>query len=347
MLKIAYSTLTIILILIISLLSGEITLRIYHFFTPLFIFYDDSYNRFRGKPFAYDWDFKLNSKGFKDIEFSPPKDDVYRIIGIGDSFTFGVVPYKNNFMTLIESQFQQESLSVEVLNMGIPSTGPKEYLSLLIREGLGLHPDMVLLSFFIGNDFTDSIRQTQKREWYSYSYVVSFFNYISTIRPKYEGQIIHEREIYCDECPTLNQVTYLKMEQARSSIYLTDNTDFIPMLDKAADFLNQIQNICRKKGIKLIVVIIPDEVQINKSLQMEIRNKLMVQEKTWNITLPNERLTVKLKDMGIDYLDLFPYFVKEAKTQQLYRLRDTHWNIAGNQLAAKIIQNHIRHYVKQ
>ena len=67
--------------LIVSLLATELALRIYNHFYPLYIFYDDSYNRFRGKPFAQNWDFKLNSQGFNDFEFTEKKASVYRIFG--------------------------------------------------------------------------------------------------------------------------------------------------------------------------------------------------------------------------------------------------------------------------
>jgi hypothetical protein len=69
------------------------------------IFYDNSYNRFRGKPFVDDYDFRLNSKGFKDVERKKEKaPNVYRILGLGDSFAFGVVPHQFNFLTLLEKQ---------------------------------------------------------------------------------------------------------------------------------------------------------------------------------------------------------------------------------------------------
>ena len=128
--------LEIVAVSIVSFFASEIALRIYNRFNPSFVFYSTSYNRFRGKPFADDWNFKLNSLGFRDKEFSVKKEDVYRILGIGDSFSFGVVPYENNYLTLIESQLQKEHPKLEVFNMGIPSIGPKEYLSLLVAEGL-------------------------------------------------------------------------------------------------------------------------------------------------------------------------------------------------------------------
>ena len=58
-----------ILGVMIAFLLGEIFLRIYQQVNPTFLFPDRSYNRFRGKPYADDYDFKLNSKGFKDLEF--------------------------------------------------------------------------------------------------------------------------------------------------------------------------------------------------------------------------------------------------------------------------------------
>ncbi len=165
---------------------GEVALRIYDHYNPLFIFYSKSYDRFRGKPYADDWNFKLNSLGFKDEEFSEKKEKVYNILGIGDSFSFGVVPYQYNYLTLIESQLNQQNANFEVLNMGIPSIGPKEYLSLLVQEGLIFQPDMVLLSFFTGNDFD----QSDKRKLYEYSYIASLLHYVVNIQPKYEGRII-------------------------------------------------------------------------------------------------------------------------------------------------------------
>ena len=58
---------------VITFLVAELTLRLYNRISPSFVFYSTSYNRFRGKPFAPDYDFHLNSKGFKDVEFNTQK----------------------------------------------------------------------------------------------------------------------------------------------------------------------------------------------------------------------------------------------------------------------------------
>jgi hypothetical protein len=334
------------LIILISFFMGEITLRIYHYINPIFIFYSDSYNRYRGKPYADDYHFKLNSLGFKDKEFTEKIDNVYRIIGIGDSFTFGIVPYNYNYLTLLESQLLQEGPNIEILNMGIPGAGPKDYLSLFVREGLNLKPDMLLLSFFIGNDFTDSLKR--ERGWYNYSYVTSLFYYLITIKSKYEGIIVHGKGDYYDDRPTFNEEAYLKIEGDRSFIYLEGNDYFVKLLNLTLYYLSLINDICKKHNIEFVVVLIPDELQINNALQKEVIDIYYpkLNKMKWNIILPNQMLGAGLDKLGIKYIDLYASFSGRSG-ERLYRLRDTHWNIAGNQLAANILKERLVTYLRE
>ena len=327
-----------IAIISISFVLGELALRTYQYFNPTFIFYDNSYNRFRGKPFSDDWNFKLNSKGFKDKEFTKKNPDIYRIIGIGDSFAFGVVPYQYNYLTVLESKLQEEAIEAEVLNLGIPGIGPKDYLALFVQEGLALNPDMLLLSFFIGNDFSE----IQNRKLISYSHVVSLLSYITTLQATYKGQIIHGQGDYCDNCSNFDDETFLKIEKDRSFIFLKGNQRFHSLSQKAVYYLIQISAICKKKGIDLVIALIPDELQVNPQLQKEVREKFYpdMEKARWNIIQPNNVLIAELTKQKIDHIDLYKYFT-EKPTEQLYRPRDTHWNIAGNHRAANIIHNYL------
>jgi hypothetical protein len=333
-----------IVIIIITFLLGEVSLRIYQYFNPIFIFYSNSYNRYRGKPYAADWDFKLNSRGFKDKEFLEKKEDTYRIIGIGDSFTFGVVPYKYNYLTLLGKQLLSKLNNVEILNMGIPSIGPKEYLSLFIQEGLDLKPDMVLLTFYIGNDFTDCL---ERKKAYEYSYVASLIKYLVTLESKFEGIDVNPSGDYPDNRPTMNHKTYLEISKERSFIYLPGNKTFLKALNNAVYYLSLINDICKKKGIDFVVVIAPDEFQVNQALQQDVIKSFYLNhpKPNWDITQPNKMLIDRLDKLRIPYIDLFPDFQKKS-AERLYRPRDTHWNIAGNQLAANIIDEHIMSAIK-
>ena len=129
---------------------AEVSLRIYAYFSPSILFYNESWNqRFRGRPFGGVGNFKLNSLGFKDKEFTPKPPNGYRIVALGDSFAFGVVPYEHNYLTVTEELLRKHHPQVDLLNMGILGTAPIDYWQLLRDEGLSFNPDLVLVSFFI------------------------------------------------------------------------------------------------------------------------------------------------------------------------------------------------------
>ena len=138
----------------------ELSLRAFNHFRPSWVFYSDSYDRFRGQAGAPFYDRQLNSKGFNDVEHTLVKgaDVDSRILAIGDSFVFGVVPYRANFLTRLEDELRG-TIRAEVVKMGIAAADPQDYLSLLVKEGLAFRPNLVVVAFFIGNDFESPARK--------------------------------------------------------------------------------------------------------------------------------------------------------------------------------------------
>jgi hypothetical protein len=337
--RVARPVLRLLLVIAISFVTAEVALRIYNHFDPLPIFYDYSYNRFRGKPFAQTPGFRLNSKGFKDVEYQKEKKDrTFRILGIGDSFTYGVVPYENNYLTLVEEKLKQQGASVELINMGIPSIGPREYLSLFVNEGVELKPDLVVVSFFMGNDFTDDFET--KRKPYTYSYVASLIYYLYSAHTKYEG-LSRYTLVYHDDQPTFTDEAYLSLEKGRSQIFLKQNQVFGAELDDATSYLIKMKSICDTQNISLVILLIPDELQVSRALQTRVLQGLALNPEAVDFSLPNRTLIERLKQNGIDSIDLLEEFQSAAEQKNLYRPNDSHWNIEGNKLASEILVKHL------
>ncbi|MDJ1177472.1 SGNH/GDSL hydrolase family protein [Roseofilum sp. BLCC_M91] len=324
------------IITVISFIFTEIGFRVYNSINSSFIFYDKSYGRFRGKPFSKHYDFTLNSQGYKDLEFETKKAaGIYRIIGIGDSFAFGVVPYEENYYTLVEEQLQAHHQSVELYNFGIPNLNPKDYLALLVNEGLNYNPDMIILSFFLGNDFLDSQDRNLSQPLYTYSYVASFVKFLWDLQKSYEGQFeLPENMVYEDDMKVFTDENYLKMEMRRSKIFMKNNPGFGQTFDYAMQFIDRINEIAKRENIEFLVVIIPDEVQVNMELQNQVVAGLDMQPEEFDFALPNRLMAEKLSSLNINYLDLLEPFQTTSQTTRLYRPNDSHWNIAGNRLAA-------------
>ena len=331
-----------LIITTITLILSEITFRIYHKINPTFLFADRSYNRWRGKPHSQDFDFTLNSKGFKDVEFTTEKPTgVYRIIGIGDSFSFGIVPYPYNYLTLLEEKLNQNNKQIELINMGIPGMGPKDYLSLLVNEGLEVQPDMVLLSFYIGNDFMDNQFKAKERQW-DKSYVISFVRSLIKIQTQYEGLVFNPSNslTYIDNAPTHNDEFYLNDTKNKSNMFVKNPADdiFEGYVKDAVNDLIKIKEICDYRNIKLVVVIIPDEVQVNQNLQSKIVKMFDSDDPDkLDFRLPNRMLQEIFQENNIEYIDLMDEFIAPSRQTRLYKPNDTHWNIAGNQLAAEVL----------
>ena len=321
-----------------GLLEGAI--RALHLVRPLSFLHSTSYNRFRAKPHAPDWDFKLNSGGFKDLEFGPKQPGTFRIVALGDSFAFGVVPYDANYLTLLEEGLRQDAGDVEVLNMGIPSIGPVAYLDLLNDEALALDPDMVLLSFFVGNDFYETRR---RRKYYTYSAVLMSVRYVYFRLTRYEGRIPSGAGEYCDDCPTFTEEAYLEIEKDRSMIYVLDDPDFDQFADAASSYLTRIRDVCREKNIPLLVAVLPDELQVNEQLRRTVMGlDPSVQDSGWDTTRPNNALAARLDEAQIPYKDLLADIQQAATDGRVYRPRDTHWNLAGNRVAARALEPWVR-----
>jgi hypothetical protein len=120
------------------------------------------------KPWYNHWS---NAFGFHDEEFAEPKPaGRFRVLAVGDSFTFAPVPYPQGVMTLTEVGLRAAcgGRDLDLLNMGLMGAGPPEYRLMTTLAAPRFAPDLVLVNFFVGNDAPDLHRQVHDRspfEW--------------------------------------------------------------------------------------------------------------------------------------------------------------------------------------
>jgi hypothetical protein len=102
-----------------------------------------------------------NSQGLREAQDVLPKQaGVYRILTIGDSFTFGYsVNDGQEWPVLLESCLKQHdsaTLKFEVVNAGYASGPAPDSHYLFLKELAPQYdPDMVLAGYYVGNDFAD------------------------------------------------------------------------------------------------------------------------------------------------------------------------------------------------
>ncbi len=334
----------------ITLALFEIVLRVYHRVHPVFIFSGNTYDQYRPTPLYFHHGFPLNSRGYRDEEFRIEKPATgRRIIAIGDSFVFGATPYPYNFVTILEKELNKNREPVEIINMGIPGLHPGHYLSLLVNEGLELNPDQVIIGFFIGNDF-DPYVEPERGIILDNSYLAAFSRFIWDAKNTWKAaskrllnfkNIVNAITVYNDDLPLFDPKTYLELVKRKSWVFRVDSPGFEDHFKRSVSYLKKISSICQQKGLDLLVVVMPDEVQVDIELQKQMMKALALGEKDFDFSRPNRLLTQWLADENIDHIDLLDDFTSVSKEKRFYRLRDTHWNIGGNYLAAKSILDHM------
>ncbi|HWC02510.1 MAG TPA: SGNH/GDSL hydrolase family protein [Methylomirabilota bacterium] len=106
-----------------------------------------------------------NALGLNDEEFEVPKPPGrFRILALGDSFTYGLVPYPHTAMTLLEARLRTAcgGQDLDLLNFGIAGAGVRDYQTIVTLGLATYEPDLVLLNFYAGNDAPDLYRRVHE-----------------------------------------------------------------------------------------------------------------------------------------------------------------------------------------
>ena len=89
-------------------------------------------------------------------------------------------------------------------------------------------------------------------------------------------------------------------------------------------------------GPKLLVMIIPDEFQVNDGLYEKLIG-LRKDPMSFNRDHPQNQIVEWGHRHGVRVLDLLPLLREAELGGHTYHLRDTHWNARGNRLAGEAL----------
>lgn len=133
----------------LALLGGEIYLRM----NPELIFRGGGFNPAVRTQQANLYE--LNSLNLRNGEITEtPSEGVFRILAVGDSFTFGQgVTEDGTYPRILEMLLNEGGGRFEVINAGNRGASTADELDFLRHVGLGLHPDLVTVQFYLNDVF--------------------------------------------------------------------------------------------------------------------------------------------------------------------------------------------------
>ena len=120
----------------------------------------------QGRPIMYEgiptlqMKYTTNSLGYRDHEFSPEQGDLYRIVCVGDSATFGDgVQMESTYPKVLEKllneaagQPQQQGQRFQVINAGSQGLSSVVALFLIKHRIMALKPDMIVYMLCVNDD---------------------------------------------------------------------------------------------------------------------------------------------------------------------------------------------------
>ena len=176
---------------------------------------------------------RINSEGFRDEEYALEKGELWRILFLGDSLTFGWgVEKEKTFEHLLEAALN-EKRPTEVINLGTGNYNTVQEVNLFLEKGLRYHPDQVVVFYFI-ND-AEPVPQRSSMAWVGNSRILTF--YWSKIKA-----------LFARIDPKTNFKEYY------GSLYDSDAPGW---RDARSAFL-VLRDVCLREGIRLQVVLLPE-----------------------------------------------------------------------------------------
>jgi hypothetical protein len=284
-----------------------------------------------------------NAGGFND-EQPGAKAGPLRCVIIGDSFVFGTVRRKDNF---VEGFKALAAGHVETVNLGIPAAGPENYLRVLQYEPAVRGAKLAILVLFIGNDLSQGHPDFKTRVWLgapramlrspwlvrpSSDYLYS----IKTLRAAWRVLRWMAWERSRSGEGSLPEDVFLEIEMQNLAVCRREPSAFMQSCyDGTLALLDAIRLEAGRQHIKLAVVLAPDQFQVDAALRARLVSRFDLDVNDYEIDRPQRVLRESLEARGVPVLDLLPEFRVQEEREQLYVPRDTHWNEAGNALAAR------------
>ena len=300
---------------------------------------------------------RLQTEDPQSFALQPVPAGNFKVLILGDSFIKIDGP--------LNQRLQQEMKAdgISVLNLARDGMGPFDYLNAWETKGKSLAPDMVILSYFVGNDLTgvqyfDDTQKNSKRllekksriksllqKSYLYRYLKQMINYrrpspfVDWDKAEQKGMDPHLLELA--KHWKMN-IWFVDMSNNHPD-YLRDNLlmqskESLEAWGKVKNIIRKIDQDCKNQRASFLTVIFPAGLQIHETESFFKSLRLNWDEKLLGTEIPQQKFSAFCKGENLSCYDFLPDF-KEGDKHPLYRgdEYDDHLNEAGNQrVAAKL-----------
>lgn len=304
----------------------------------------------------FDTRVKINNLGFRGADMAAEKGDRFRILAVGDSFTFGWgVEDDETYPYLLQALLAGDSArEIEVVNAGgAAGFHPDTYFTFLRQVGLALDPDLIVIGFFFGNDLQINISddlvweevdgEGLPRRVTSKSNVVLENRWMSPWGvAKYGVPVLRDSHLYQLVVHSLSEIddeidkimaNYEGTRGKPPRQYWHDyDEDMDRIVERTKRLFRAMKALADQEGIPLVVFMIPAMQQVDVPPDYPVD--------AVDLDKPQRIFTAFFEAEGIPYVDLLE--ASRASQAPLYFPRDEHWNVEGQAFGARKLAEFLR-----
>jgi len=364
--------------IIVALLLCEAGLRVIDFSYPSF-YLPDAQLGLRLRPNASGWYraegeafVTINSAGFRDRERSVVKPaSTLRIAVLGDSMMEALqVDLEASFAALLERQLAAcaafDGRKIEVLNFGVAGYGTAQQLLTYRYYAARYAPDLVVLSFFPGNDVRNNSKALEPEKTRPF-FVLN------------EGQLVEDGSFAGSAefrrrtnllRSTLDRLRWVRLVQAAYFIKdrleqraagaaaLATQQGYEAGIDGAVyaqpatpqwrdawtvteRLLEKLRDEVHASGAKLVLLSLSTGIQEHPDVS--VRDAFVRAQGIEDLYYPNRRIDAWAAQLGVPTISLWQSFEAIARKDRVYfrgfpntRMGTGHWNETGHRLAAQL-----------
>lgn len=274
---------------------------------------------------------------------------------LGDSFAFGLgVQDQESFVSLLNS-----TTEFRYINLGVPGSSlPNELDIIEFRHKELGSPKFYVITFYVGNDYTDIMKYYGYRSEYrkaDHSSSSRFSDRVADI--VYNNKVFGRSYLFqfirmalvSQEEPELESKSVKKSwvfrtdqgKRIANSVYLmmSGNSEYQRVVQKYLEqALQRLVLLSRDLGFKSIFIIIPDKHQVDPLLLEKQAKHYGLSAEKMDISLPNRFLEKNLEKDNIAYIDTLPCLQGQKGS---YYVIDDHLTAYGHQVVARCVADEL------
>lgn len=301
---------------------------------------------------------QTNGLGLRNGEIGPKRPGVIRILGLGDSFCY------SNSVQLEETFFKQlEELErldgggeIEVINAAVPAYSTVQEFRYLQRDGVLLDPDVVLLGFYVGNDFQDSYELFDSTGHPTVDVVdgqLRANERFPAARYERQERTVRTATLELRSFLASNSEMYIFLRERFGEVLwrlgLRNNPpppDFCARVPSPAlqagwartqGVLDSMAALCAGRNIRLVITLLPTQYQVHPDLWMHHVTTFGLDPRDYDLDRPQQLMRAFCEERGIECIDVLPVMREHAAAGRLFYPIASYMTPFGHRLVAETV----------